>query len=410
MKLQSRPRPLRQGSGKPRVVPAFRCHGGRSAEGEFIVNKFTNVIVVETLHTVKHGLGQARQGLDGSSARLAAHNALCYHLGNIPLSLISMPSCDVSVVIPAYNAASFIVDALDSIARQSVLPKEVIVVNDGSTDQTQKVVTDWIARNAALVPVTLLSQPNQGLPATRNNAIKQACGRWIALLDADDIWEQEHLAELLGGIACVPDAVGAYGAGRLLVQAALNPQLYDDFWDNPSMALGKAVANSQYREIHRDIYSRLIQGNFIKPSSLMFLRATALEIGLFNEQLRTGEDREFLVRLIFAGKLVYTPVPITQYRWHDDNISNGKNAKRNAENILRVLNCILHNSKLGLSTAQLQQCRDEASKSSKAYLYACAKAGASDYLRGLAVVRKLFGPQRMVAALNVKHIAHCLLP
>lgn len=320
-----------------------------------------------------------------------------------------MATNDVSVVIPAYNAAKFIVDALDSITRQTCRPKEIIVVDDGSADETSAVVQQWIADAGGDVPVQLRTQANQGAPATRNNGIKQASGQWIALLDADDIWEPWHLAQLLHGVNSLPGAVGAYGAGRLLVDGELDTRLYDEFWDHPSKTYGRPIAGSTCLEINKDIFPRLVKGNFIKPSSLMFSRAAAQEIGLFDVRLRTGEDREFLVRLIFTGKLVYCPESITQYRWHDENLSNGKNAKRNAENALRVLDCIMSNSKLALSKEQLQDCQAEARLATKAYLYACSMAGAGEYARGLQIVRTLFGPRHMVAALNVKHMAHCLM-
>ncbi len=315
----------------------------------------------------------------------------------------------VSVVIPAYNAAGFIVDALDSIARQSRLPDEVLVINDGSQDQTHQVIVDWIARKRPAYPVRLHDQSNRGLPATRNVGIRQASSSWIALLDADDVWEPDHLERLLDATALAPAAPAVYGAGRLLVNGVVGPRLYDDFWDNPSRKFGRPIAGSSCLELDRSIFPRLVRGNFIKPSSLMLSRAATVEIGLFDEDLRTCEDREFLVRLIFKGNFVYTPVPITQYRWHDDNISSDKNARRNLENSLRALDKIMRNATLGLTEAQLQACHQERRVTTKGYLYVSSLGGWRVYRGSLSLVRQLFGLGPMLRAVNPKHLAHCVI-
>lgn len=319
-----------------------------------------------------------------------------------------MTTCNVSVVIPAYNAESFVIDALESVARQSLLPKEVIIINDGSTDKTFDVVQAWIVARDNGCPIHLFSQKNKGLPATRNFGIEQAKGKWIALLDADDIWESCHLAELLNALNVESSAVAAYGAGRLLVGTSVNDVLYDDFWDNPSKKFGKKIDSSPYQVIEKNIFTRLIHGNFIKPSSLIFSKEVAANIGLFDETLRTGEDREFLVRLIFEGNFVYIPVPITQYRWHDDNISQSKNAKRNMENGLRALKKITSNSKLKLTDEQKLACLNEVRSAVSGYLYVCAKSGFKDYINGFKVVNELFDQRTAVVAFNAKHLAHCI--
>lgn len=318
-----------------------------------------------------------------------------------------MSISDVSVVIPAYNAEKFVVEALDSIARQECLPKEVLVINDGSTDQTYKVIQERIAGSRRDYPVYLFTQENRGLPATRNVGISRATGRWIALLDADDIWEPNHLSELMNAVVLIPSAIAAYGAGRLLVGDAVSDVLYDDFWDNPSKQFGKKIHASSCLQIDARIFPRLIEGNFIKPSSLMFNRVAALEIGLFDESLRTGEDREFMVRLIFKGDFVYSPTPITQYRWHNDNISQTKNAKRNAENGLRALLKIGSNTTLEFSDREMAACQSVIQAATKEYLYICSLGGWKIYAAGIGFVWKLFGWRNATVAVNPKHIARC---
>ena len=324
-------------------------------------------------------------------------------------NLLPLPLADVSVVIPAYNAASFIIDALQSITRQTLFPKEVIVIDDGSSDTTYQVVQAWMQKEHLPFTLLLQKQKNKGLPATRNVGMSQASGTWVALLDADDIWESVHVQQLMAAVALRPMAVAAYGAGRLLVGDSINPQAYDDFWDNPSKKYGKKIENSSCLTITSEIFPRLIKGNFIKPSSLMFSRMVSGKPIFFDENLRTAEDREFLVRLVFSGEFVYDPTPITQYRWHDDNISQGKNSKRNMENGMRALKVIFNNPALALGRRDLAACHAEVRSSAKEYLYICCQRGWSEYRSGVSFVYTHFGLWNVLAALNPKHLARCFL-
>lgn len=313
-----------------------------------------------------------------------------------------MSPANVSVVIPAYNASTFIVEALNSVASQSTLPTEVIVVDDGSRDDTAALVLQWIEQHTSGIAVELIRQENQGSSATRNAGMRRATGEWIALLDADDVWQSDHLHALLNAAVQAPTAIGAYGAGRLFVDHELNPKLYDEFWDNPSKRFGKPIADSHCLRITQAIFPRLIKGNFIKPSSLIFRRSALSVTGMFDTDLRTGEDREFLVRLLLYGDLVYYPNSVTLYRWHEENLSHTKNARRNLENSLRVLDRIVRNP--ALSPARQADCRAEVIVAIEGYLYVCSTTGWRAYRAGIAVVRKLFGRWRAVCGFNPKHL------
>lgn len=315
----------------------------------------------------------------------------------------------VCVVVPAYNAASYVVEALDSVARQSTLPDELVVVNDGSHDNTSQVVMNWIIANPSC-KTRLIDQANGGIPVARNVGIRASSGDWIALLDADDVWETDHLAALLAALAAAPGTVAAYGAGRLLVNGTVQPHLYDDFWDNPSRQFGRPIAGSSYLRVDRAAVARLIHGNFIKPSSLCFARAATHWVGLFDEELRVSEDREFLIRLLLSGDFVYTSVPITQYRWHDDNASNQRNNRRNMEYALRALRCIGNNSAADFDAPQRRAFRVETGTAIRNYLYTCARDGRPHYAAGLQLVSQLYGMPRMLMEVNLKHLIRCLLP
>ena len=113
---------------------------------------------------------------------------------------------EISVVIPLYNKAAEIERTLGSVLGQSVLPREVIIIDDGSTDGSAEIV-----ERMATPLVRLLRQENGGVSAARNRAIEMATGRWIALLDGDDWWKPDYLSAMARLIERYPDC-GAYGS------------------------------------------------------------------------------------------------------------------------------------------------------------------------------------------------------
>src|SRR5690348_3025712 len=107
---------------------------------------------------------------------------------------MSDPQANISVIIPAYNAANCIQRAIDSALAQTLPPREVIVVDDGSTDETPRLVVSYGER------VHLIQQSNAGPGAARNRAVRASRGEWLAMLDADDSWLPQKLERQLAYI------------------------------------------------------------------------------------------------------------------------------------------------------------------------------------------------------------------
>jgi glycosyltransferase involved in cell wall biosynthesis len=315
---------------------------------------------------------------------------------------------NVSVVIPAYNAEAFIIAAMDSVAWQQPPPAEMIVVDDGSRDTTANLVAAWISGHPGL-HTRLLAQPNGGISAARNAGISAASGDWIALLDADDVWERDHLAQLEAALRKAPQAIAAYGAGRLLVDDEVRPGYYDAYWDSPALVLGIPIAGSDCMLLNTAIVERLIRGNFIKPTSLMMLRAAALAAGLFDVTLRASEDREFLVRLIFEGDFIYTPKAISQYRWHSNNSTAEKNTLCTMAWGLMALQVIGRDRSKLLNQSQRLTVRKEVDSSVRTYLYTSARRGGRQYAVALRLVWTLFGGRCLLRGTKLKHLAHFVL-
>src|SRR4249920_3578062 len=120
----------------------------------------------------------------------------------------------VSIVLPAYNRASFLPAAIASIRDQQFTDWELIVVDDGSTDNTRETVAGAAASGAQ--QVRYFHQANAGPAAARNAGIDQARGRYVAFYDSDDLWLPHHLAACVSALESMPDVGWAYGACRMV--------------------------------------------------------------------------------------------------------------------------------------------------------------------------------------------------
>ena len=118
-----------------------------------------------------------------------------------------------SVIVPCYNQARFLPEAVDSIAAQRFSALEVIIVNDGSPDNTSEVTLSLAARYP-VPPIHLIEQENQGVAAARNAGIAAASGRWIVALDSDDLLAEGFLASVAEAAEREPQATAFTGAYR----------------------------------------------------------------------------------------------------------------------------------------------------------------------------------------------------
>lgn len=226
---------------------------------------------------------------------------------------------DISVVIPAYNAAAFLAETLATVTAQSVPPAEIVVVDDGSTDDTA-----GIARRAG---ARVVQTPNRGLPAARNTGIAAARGGWIALLDADDLWHPRKLALQLDALRLAPDVVAVScdhyqfdGSGTLMPSAlAARRARYLGVRRQP-LAPGRVRIEGLGTDLMK-------VGMLFFPSTLLLRRDAIQAIGGFDEALRRAEDLEFLLRLLARGDLLFVEAPpLMGYRVHAGGLSRNHGA------------------------------------------------------------------------------------
>ena len=209
-------------------------------------------------------------------------------------------TCRVSVVMAAYNAAATIESAVTSVRRQTMPDFELLVVDDGSTDDTAAVL-------AAIDEPRLrvIRQANAGPAAARNRAIAASRADYVACVDADDLWAPDKLAWQLTALTAAPDAAVAYG-----------------WTDVVDADLAHAYSDRRIRR-DGDVYAALLRSNFIFSGSNTMMRRSILErVGGFDEAMRAVEDWELHVRIANRHPFVCVPRVLLRYRLTDDSLSS----------------------------------------------------------------------------------------
>ena len=263
----------------------------------------------------------------------------------------------VSVVIPAYNAAATLAATLDSVLAQTYPHIEIVVVDDGSRDDTAGVLARYAPR------VRAIRQANGGLAAARNAGLSAATGEFIALLDADDLCEPERIGAQVTFMASRPDVVlsgtefssfdenGLQGErfareyyGRL-GRAANGPATFFPEsvevdiagWTAPRS--GAAVAMPVFVG---DVYRHMALGNFMHPPTVMFRRELLATIGLFDRSIVNCCDWEWLVRAARAGKFAFVDRPLLRYRRSVTQMSGPRHKLQLYSDILANLRKFAH--------------------------------------------------------------------
>lgn len=238
----------------------------------------------------------------------------------------------VSIIIPAYNHAIWIEQALDSVAAQSFKSWELIIIDDASRDQSWKLITTWVKHHPQFAIRCVQHSQNQGAPATLNEGLSLAQGEYIALLNSDDVWYPQRL-ERLFKLAEQQDY-------DFLVTAV-------DVWDANSEAKDASETDwlawyqglvADYQK-HQNLLRTLLRGNFcITTSNFFFRRECFLAQGGFTD-LRYVHDYEYVLRLYRAGfKLgCLWNESLLHYRLHSSNTIREKPLAAIEENMQMLL-------------------------------------------------------------------------
>jgi glycosyltransferase involved in cell wall biosynthesis len=218
----------------------------------------------------------------------------------------------VSVVIPAYNAASYVRGAVESVLRQSHQDFEIVIVDDGSTDNTKQVVEPYLSDPR----IRYRYQENRGLPGARNSGASQSQGEYLAFLDADDFFAPNALQSMLSAFQLTKAAWLNVGVLKISgdSRTVRHPVV-------PSADLGMTILND----------------DFITRSPF-YPRHEFFAIGMYDEEIRVREDWDINIRMILAGRPFATvDQPLYEYTRTEGSLttSNRKRLYAYTEKLLR---------------------------------------------------------------------------
>jgi glycosyltransferase involved in cell wall biosynthesis len=207
----------------------------------------------------------------------------------------------VTAVIPCFNAARHVGEAIDSVLRQTGANVEIVVVNDGSTDDFDTAVAPFRSR------ITIVSQANAGQGTARNRGIAEARTPYVAFLDADDRWRPDKTARQVAFLETHPEC-GLVHTARAIIGV------------NGEGVPESPLAPEPVRPARGQCLVELIAGNSIIVSSVMVRRSLLDEVP-FATDVSGVEDWDLWVRLAARTRFEYLDEPLTEYRVHDTNFS-----------------------------------------------------------------------------------------
>ncbi|MCA9032230.1 MAG: glycosyltransferase [Planctomycetaceae bacterium] len=257
----------------------------------------------------------------------------------------------VSVIVPTYNRAAYIAEAVESALGQTYPHVEVVIVDDGSVDNTSEILAQLSQRDSR---VRCFRQENAGVSAARNKAIQKAQGDFIAFLDSDDVWHPWKIELQLSLFALKPelgmvwtdmDAMRPNGEvfhkNYLKKMYSAYKRVSDETLFSESFEIAIETEGDSRTVTARtgNIYPQMFHGNLVHTSTVLLRKAWADEVGLFDTTMRrAGEDYKFHLATCRQGTVGFLNVASILYRiGMEDQITSGANRLYFAESYLRTL-------------------------------------------------------------------------
>jgi hypothetical protein len=239
----------------------------------------------------------------------------------------------VSVIIPTYNRAGYVVEAIDSVLAQTFNEHEIIVVDDGSTDNTKEVLAKYGDR------LRYIYQANAGVSSARNHGIQEAKADWIAFLDSDDIWFPEKLAVQMEFVHKYPDVVlhtvnvevpeEEHAAANSFGHCGFTPGHVDEVIEKPFLT------HFKYRTL-------------VMPPAVMVKKGSLIQAGLFDTQLSICEDYDLMCRMALQGKWGVTNQVLAKAFRREEGTPNLSQQRRKRAHVVKLL--------IGVHTGLLEGC------------------------------------------------------
>lgn len=236
----------------------------------------------------------------------------------------------ISVVIPSYNRAHLIGATIENVLAQTFTDFELIVVNDGSSDDTDAAVAPYRDK------IVYLKQENKGLTGARNAGLRAAKGEWIALQDSDDLWAPNKLEQQVADMRAHPKQ------DVFFLEAVLQrPHLGKDVLSYEHSGFSQHLAREGYTLIERPLHYHITYGVAWVQATLV-RKSLLFEIGLYDEWLTLFTDLDLFCRLALKGPWVFNPLPlVTIQRIGDENANvssqRGKTPAKPYRNMAYIL-------------------------------------------------------------------------
>ncbi len=222
---------------------------------------------------------------------------------------MSNPTPRVSIIIPVYNSEKTVGEALDSVLTQTYTDYEVIVVNDGSTDNSEGVIRRYVTAGAG--DITCITQRNKGAAAARNAGLRLSKGELIAFLDADDLWDTDKLKTAVETLEARPGVMLVFSDMRHSVDGKMVHASY--------------LHERGYRHIASgQIYDNLLQENFIFTPTVVMRKSIFAKIGYFDENLKIAEDYDLWLRIAKDFEVMFIDRPLVTRRRIGSNITENR--------------------------------------------------------------------------------------
>lgn len=247
----------------------------------------------------------------------------------------------VSVVIAAYNAAHTVSQTIDSLLSQTRRPDEIVVVDDGSTDDTQRILNRYRGQLRAI------TQTNRGLAAARNTGFEAATGDYIAVIDSDDLAHERRIELQSACLRADPSITlcfsefSAFGdveapsyMKRYYSEAPRDPSQYQAHFGAPfQLTATDGTSVAAYRS---NLFDKLVHGNFVHPPTMMLRRTLFQATGPFDGTFRFNSDWDWIARASRHGQFAFIDAPLIAYRISNAQMSGRKNKSAMYREILEI--------------------------------------------------------------------------
>ena len=233
----------------------------------------------------------------------------------------------ISVVCPTFNSAQFIVRTLETVVRQTRLPDEVVISDDGSCDDTLALVENFVANKGEFISWHILRNEHRGPGATRNTGIYKATGEWISFLDSDDLWEVRKIERIAEVIKSLPE---------------VNFFCHDELHINKDGEIKELEYGRRYRA-ELPLQAQVYISNMFSTSAVVCRRELLIAKGCFDETLMSAQDYELWLRLSPFIRPFFVKEILGRYVERPGNITSS-GLKRRLINEVRI--ALMHRHKV----------------------------------------------------------------